>query len=120
MIFKHSAGTGRRHDLLIEPSWVEHRHERRIAISIGLSVRERHGRSRPVELLDLSRRGCRVSDSSLKAGQRLWVTLHGLVAIEGTVTWCHTGKAGVRFGIPLHQAVLDHLVSTHEYRSGYL
>ncbi|WP_189677536.1 PilZ domain-containing protein [Sphingomonas glacialis] len=120
MIFKHPRSTGRRHDLVLEPSWIEHRHERRIAISIGLSVRERHGRARPVELLDLSRRGCCVGDSSLKAGQKIWVTLHGLVAIEGIVSWCHKGKAGIRFGIPLHQAVLDHLVSTHESRSSHL
>ena len=50
--------------------------------------------------------------------QRIWVTLDGLAAIEGTVSWCNKGEAGIRFVSALHQAVLDHLVGTHGFRSG--
>uniref|UniRef100_UPI0035CB4892 PilZ domain-containing protein n=1 Tax=uncultured Sphingomonas sp. TaxID=158754 RepID=UPI0035CB4892 len=117
MISKRPRSTGRHHDIFTGSRWEEHRCESRIAISIGLSVRERNCRSRPAELLDLSRHGCRVSDRALVIGQKIWVTPAGLAAIEGTVSWCHKGEAGIRFNIQLHQAVLDHLVRTHGFRS---
>ena len=116
MVTNHPGYGGGHYRALTESDWVDHRHESRIVISIGLSVRERHCKSRSVELRDLSKRGCRVCDRLLVAGHTIWVTLDGLAAIEGIVTWSHKGEAGIRFCTPLHQAVLDHLVGAHSCR----
>lgn len=98
------------------PTWVERRHEGRVVVSIGLSVRERHYRARQEKLLDLSRKGCRVRNKLLVPGQKIWVTLDGLSAIEATAIWCQHGEVGIAFDVPLYPAVLDHLIGTHSFR----
>lgn len=64
-----------------------------------------------VEIHDLSLEGCRFKfvDRPLE-GERVWVKLDGIEAVESTVLWVDSGSAGVRFERPLHPAVFDLLV----------
>ncbi len=57
-----------------------------------------------------------MNDKLLVPGQKIWVTLDGLAAIEATAIWCLQGEAGISFNVPLYPAVLDHLIGIHGFR----
>lgn len=93
--------------------WTDRRTGNRISVTLDMRLRERYHTARPAALIDLSLGGCRITRSSLLPEQRIWVTLVGLAAIEGTAIWTSNDQSGIRFDRWLHPAVLDHIVTTH-------
>ena len=60
---------------------------------------------------DLSMCGCKlhVFDAALKEGDRLAIAFEMGIVASGSVAWQKMGYAGIRFDIPLHEAVVRHL-----------
>lgn len=90
---------------------VERRWEKRRTALIQAHFRE-HGRTRsPVEVVDLSRLGCRVRlTNPIILGKHAWVTLPSLQAWNCSVAWLEGHDAGLEFSEPLHPAVADLVV----------
>lgn len=64
-----------------------------------------------VRIRDLSQAGCKLEIVDRpRVGERIWVKVEGLEALEATVRWVKNGLAGARFVRPLHPAVFDLLV----------
>ena len=75
--------------------------------------RYRTGRGVPrdVELLDLSKTGCRFFDrfGRLENGTEISLRVGTIGPIVATVRWQEERYVGVSFDPPLHEAVLDHM-----------
>jgi hypothetical protein len=85
--------------------------ERRTLTSNAL-VRRARGAGFRVTLFDLSCDGCKIEFvERASAGERVWVKLDGIEAIEGTVRWIDGPIGGVEFNHPLHIAIFEHLVA---------
>lgn len=64
-----------------------------------------------VTLSDLTCWSARIAAmETLKTGMTLWLALPGLQPKFATVTWVDGFTAGLRFGEPLHPAVLDAVI----------
>ena len=89
----------------------ERRWEKRRPTVTGAVFRER-GRTRTeVEVLDLSRLGCRVRLSDpLVLGKDAWITLPSLQSWYCSLAWIDGSEAGLEFAEPLHPAVADTVV----------
>ncbi|WP_242139111.1 PilZ domain-containing protein [Sphingomonas sp. TREG-RG-20F-R18-01] len=83
----------------------------RVAITVGITLRERNWKAQPAGLLEVSRTGCRVDNLTITPGSTVWVKLPGLEPIEAKVSWSRAWQCGIRFDQPLHPAVFDHLVA---------
>ena len=87
---------------------------RRIAerahVEIPANLRQPGRTAFAVTLRDLSRTGCRGETlSRLHVGERVWVTLPGFAAIEGTLRWVERGRFGCEWLAPLHHSVHEHI-----------
>ena len=62
-------------------------------------------------LVNISTTGCMIAcpDEGLPDGALLRLRVKGLTAIDGAIVWQHRDYAGVRFRVPLHPAVMEHL-----------
>lgn len=62
-------------------------------------------------LCNISATGCMIEcpEPSLPESALLRLRLRGLTAIDGQVVWQNRGHVGIRFNVPLHQAVMEHL-----------
>jgi len=62
-------------------------------------------------LINISTTGCMIScpPDKLPDGALMRLRVKGLTAIDGEIVWQHRNHAGIRFKIPLHPAVLQHL-----------
>jgi hypothetical protein len=62
-------------------------------------------------LVNISTTGCMIAcpAESLPDGALLRLRVKGLTAIDGQIIWQHRNHAGVRFRVPLHPAVMEHL-----------
>ena len=62
-------------------------------------------------LVNISTTGCMIAcpDEGLPDGALLRLRVKGLTAIDGEIVWQHRNHAGVRFKVPLHPAVMEHL-----------
>ena len=69
---------------------------------------ERAGNSR---LVNISTTGCMIAcpDEGLPDGALLRLRVKGLTAIDGEIVWQHRNHAGIKFRVPLHPAVMEHL-----------
>lgn len=83
----------------------------RVALTVGITLRERNWKAQPAGLIDLSRTGCRVNNLTIAAGTVVWVKLPGLEPFEAKVSWCHGWQCGIRFEQPMHPAVFDHFIA---------
>lgn len=82
----------------------------RLELSAAISLRSPRFSSHPSLLSNLSRHGCCLDlTHRVTAGDKLWVKLPGLAAIETIVIWEDEFIAGVEFVQPLHAAVMDML-----------
>jgi hypothetical protein len=61
---------------------------------------------------DLSLSGCRLMCGSLRVGDTVQLRLGAMGGIRAEVVWASGVEAGVRFQLPLHAGVLDHLLSS--------
>lgn len=85
----------------------------RVALTVGITLRERNWKAQPTGLLDLSRTGCRVNNLTIAPGTTVWVKLPGLEPAEAKVSWCHGWQCGIHFNQPLHAAVFEHFVKNN-------
>ena len=82
----------------------------RLELSAAISLRSPRFASHPSLLSNLSRHGCCVDlTHRVVPGDKLWVKLPGLAAIETVVIWEDEFIAGVEFAQPLHAAVMEML-----------
>lgn len=68
-------------------------------------------RSWTARLRNISSTGCLIlcPEPSLPDAALLRLRLRGLTAIDGQIVWQNRGHAGVRFALPLHKALMEHL-----------
>jgi len=94
----------------------EHRDpvEARSAIRVPFSaaVQFRSGTRRAtVRVLDISIKGARVSTvHPMRSGERFYIKLPLIEALEGEVMWCDQFEVGCKFLRPLHPAVLEQIL----------
>ena len=62
-------------------------------------------------LVNISTTGCMIAcpQESLPDGALLRLRVKGLTAIDGEIVWQHRNHAGIKFRVPLHPAVMEHL-----------
>ena len=62
-------------------------------------------------LVNISTTGCMIAcpTEDLPDGALLRLRVKGLTAIDGQIAWQHRNHAGIRFRVPLHSAVMEHL-----------
>jgi len=62
-------------------------------------------------LVNISTTGCMIAcpEGSLPNGALLRLRVKGLTAIDGEIVWQHRNHAGIKFKVPLHPAVMEHL-----------
>ena len=61
-----------------------------------------------VNLLDFSPQGCRVEvPVRVKIDDLIWISLPGIVALQGWICWVEEWVAVVEFDKPLHAAVFE-------------
>jgi hypothetical protein len=62
-------------------------------------------------LVNISTTGCMIAcpEEGLPDGALLRLRVKGLTAIDGEIIWQHRNHAGIRFRVPLHPAVMEHL-----------
>ncbi len=62
-------------------------------------------------LVNISTTGCMIACplEGLPDGALLRVRVRGLTAIDGEIIWQHRNYAGIKFKVPLHPAVMEHL-----------
>lgn len=62
-------------------------------------------------LVNISTTGCMIAcpEEGLPDGALMRLRVKGLTAIDGEIIWQHRGHAGIRFRVPLHPAVMEHL-----------
>ena len=62
-------------------------------------------------LVNISTTGCMIAcpDEGLPDGALLRLRVKGLTAIDGEIVWQHRNHAGIKFRVPLHPAVMEHL-----------
>jgi hypothetical protein len=68
-------------------------------------------RSWGTRLVNISTTGCMIAcpENSLPHKALLRLRVKGLTAIDGEIVWQHRDHAGIRFKVPLHPAVMEHL-----------
>jgi len=62
-------------------------------------------------MVNVSTTGCMIAfpPEGLPENALLRLRVKGLTAIDGEIVWQHRNHAGVRFKVPLHPAVIEHL-----------
>ena len=61
-----------------------------------------------MEILDISREGCRVEvPVKVRPEDVIWISFPGLETLQGKVCWVKEWAAGVEFENPLHPGVFD-------------
>lgn len=62
-------------------------------------------------LVNISTTGCMIAcpEERLPDGALLRLRVKGLTAIDGEIVWQHRNHAGIKFRVPLHTAVMEHL-----------
>jgi hypothetical protein len=89
----------------------QRRSERRLT-GIASAIRPRGMGSIPVQVVDISERGCRIEVRPAPyEGTGVWLKMPGLEAWYGRVAWVGNGYVGVEFSNPLHPAVVDRFVT---------
>ena len=80
----------------------------RLSLDGELTVRQAARRARSIPANDLSRFGCCVDfEEQPFEGERVWVTLPGLTALEARVKWKEGLRAGLEFAHPVHESVFN-------------
>jgi hypothetical protein len=62
-------------------------------------------------LVNISTTGCMIAcpEEGLPDGALLRLRVRGVTAIDGEIIWQHRNHAGIKFKVPLHPAVMEHL-----------
>lgn len=93
----------------------EHRRTLRLDVRFNAGLREPGSAQRfEVEVIDLSMTGFRFETSfTLKAGQRVFVTIPGVNTLEAVVAWGRGYIYGAQFDRALYPAVFDLIAARH-------
>ena len=90
----------------------ESRRALRSNVRMNAYLRDRTSPKFAIEVLDLSITGFRIATvHKLHVGDRVWIVLPKLSALEAKVVWRTEQEAGFAFIQPLHAAVFDHMLS---------
>lgn len=86
------------------------RSEERAPVAIEATFRKSGKTSYQIILTDFSRTGSRVKSlSRTHVGDRIWLTLPGFQAIEGSIRWTNRHGFGVQWDATIHHAVFEHI-----------
>ena len=97
---------------VVRGSNAEHRRTHRRAVGLRARLRKPGTTQFEVDVVDLSTAGFRTETGYiLNPGATVWLTMPGLAALEAVVAWRDRYRYGCAFRVPLHQAVLDHIVA---------
>jgi hypothetical protein len=67
-----------------------------------------------VQVVDLSQTGCHCETTSkVMIGDRVWITLNGLEAIEAIIRWATPFGFGCEWAHPMHISVFEHICRQH-------
>jgi PilZ domain len=93
----------------------EHRKTLRLDVRFHAGLREPGSAQKfEVEVIDLSMTGFRFETSfTLRAGQKVFVTIPGVNTLEAVVAWGRGYIYGAQFERPLYNAVFDHIAAKH-------
>lgn len=93
----------------------DHRRTLRLDVHFSAGLREPGTSLRfPVEVIDLSMTGFRFETSfTLKAGQKVFVSIPGVNVLEAIVAWGRGYIYGAEFERPLYNAVFDHIAAKY-------
>ena len=98
--FNDSAANGREHG--------------RGDVQIYADIRERGAGKYKVHIVDLSRSGFRIHTSShLRDDREIFLTIPGYAPLEATIAWHRGHEYGCAFKTRLHEAIYEHIISTH-------
>ena len=88
------------------------RRAERVPIGADISLRRSFENRYRVQILELSRHGCRVElVERVRKGDRLWISLPGIETLEAITCWVDGFVAGAEFIRPLHPSVFDMLTA---------
>jgi hypothetical protein len=88
------------------------RKSERAQLSIEVMLRRAGQHSYKVRMFDLSPEGCKAEFVERpKLGEHVWVKFEGLEALEAIVCWVEGFQVGLKFEMPIHQAVFDMLIT---------
>ncbi len=87
------------------------RFETRHPVAVPGVYRRGTGVAANVQLLDLSRSGCRFFDrfGRLREGSEITIRIGGFGPIVSVIRWRKNSYVGVSFEPPLHDAILDNI-----------
>ena len=82
----------------------------RLPVGIKAQFREQGLNRMDVDVVDLSATGfCINTEYRVRVGQRVWLAIPTLKAMEATVRWSNGQNHGCEFTNPMHPAVVDHI-----------
>ncbi|MFN3423404.1 MAG: PilZ domain-containing protein [Novosphingobium meiothermophilum] len=91
---------------------LEDRSAPRERVNIPATLRPSGGRGFPTVVLDLSLSGfCANALKKMYPGNRCWLTLPGMAALQAHVVWWDAGRVGCAFHDLLSPVVLDTIVA---------
>jgi hypothetical protein len=93
---------------------METRKEKRHDVEIQGRYRSGIGMAKDVKVTDLSVHGCRVFDrfSNLQVGHQISIRIGSIGPLNAMVKWRERTVVGLRFLVPLHPSVLEHMRHT--------
>lgn len=102
-------------DILNPDGSIQSRREERHRVGVPGKYRRGAGMPSLVQLLDLSKSGCRFYDrfGNLKPDTDVTIRIGDLGPIVAHVRWQQDSYVGVAFDPPLHDAILDHIRATY-------
>ena len=111
-VLKGAKGAGTRRFLRNSGEWSpDTRRVVRLEIMLEVVLSGSEVGRQPVELLDLSIRGCRITNSyGLREEMRVVLTIPTLAPIGAMVRWARPDVAGIRFDNALHPLVAQRIV----------
>ena len=82
-------------------------------VNLDAQLRDRGASKFAIRVVDISTTGFRAECAfRLHEGTLVWLTLPGMAGLEAHVAWCDGNFLyGFVFTQPLHEAVLDHIVT---------
>ena len=82
----------------------------RWSVDLVVKFREHKSCTLPVKLIDVSVTGCRLQTGfRLKSKEDAMIVLPGFEPLVARIVWNHDGQTGLRFVVPLHRAVVEHI-----------
>jgi hypothetical protein len=86
----------------------------RNAVSVTADFRKIGRTPFSVKVVDLSQSGCHCETvSKVVVGDRVWISLKGIEAIEAIIRWATPHGFGAEWAHPMHISVFEHICHKH-------